>query len=857
MTELYARSSTSILVGRQKELAELRQLLWSTKQSTAQNDNRRVCVLLEGEAGIGKTRLAEEISRVAESDAWTVLWSRAQMQEANVPYWLWIKLLRTIIQEGLWFPPLQEPERAVFAPLVLLLPELADFFPVESASIVGSQRQMLPLLVEALLAVLASITVDAPLLLVLDDIHWVDTTSCELLSILVHRITSFPLLVIGTYRETELVRQERTLPLSALIAALQRDHHDSLVHLPRLDDTSIESLVSAISSLPEAQVLHIKHQAEGNPFYAEELARSSTASSLSTTLTAALESRLRVLSTACRHVLSHASVVGGTFDLSVLLALEADSSEETLFDLLDEALGAKILVEQGNASHISYHFWHPLLVSHLYERLSKTRRAKLHRHVAGAIQHVYRRQEEEWAAAIVYHLIAGGGEQREILHYALIAADRAYSLSAYAEATHHYRIARDAVEEVQHQLGNLRLEQHEDLWRSVAALSERLAECCAACGEFAEARRLYEDVLYQWTKKSAEAPQHDRDQAHMVALLWCEIGWTWYDEGDLEHARSCCDQGVQVLQEYSVEGGSALARLCFCQASSAWRAGDYSTARDTGYEALRLFEKALQQPQGREHKRVRSTRISRTLEGDPIDLGRVHALLGPFMRVVGQTDKALAHLNTALSIFEEYECSREIAHVCCNRADAYMQKKDYTLAKADLERSRALAERIGDIPLQAAVIGNLGIIATDTGHFAEAERHLQQSVKLAQHIHDTLFESMWLVYLADAYIEQQKFVDARTTVCRALLLGRLMRNTPCIGHALVIVGTLRATQALALSNTASLSAPGDESPSPIRLLKRARSALQHAFTYALEEEFKVKGERVLIQATHLLEQGSV
>ena len=850
MTEPYRRSSTSLFVGRDKELAALRQLLWSTEQSTMQKEDRITCVLVEGEAGIGKTRLAEELSRIASSRRWTVLWSRAQLQETNVSYWLWVKLLRTIVREGLWFPPLEQtPDHALIAPLVSLLPELADFFPTENVSISGSRSLVLPRLQEALLTVFASLCADAPVVLFLDDLHWVDSTSVEVLSSFVHRIAPFPLLIVGMYRETELVRQEKMLPLSALIAALQRDHHDSLVHLPRLDDTAIESLVSAISSLSEVQVQHIKSQAEGNPFYAEELARSSTASTLSTTLTAALETRLRVLSPACQHILSHASVIGGTFELSVLLALEDDSSEETIFDLLDEALKVKILVEMGNASHISYHFWHPLLVSHLYECLSKTRRSKLHRQVASALQHVYRRQEDEWAAAIVYHLVAGGGEPREILHYALIAADRAYALSAYSEAAHHYRIVLDAVEEEQHRQDDLRIEQHEALWLSVATLSERLAECCAVRGEFAEARRLYEDVLRQWSSTSSKT--YEPYQAQRVALLWCEIGWAWYDEGNLEHARFYCDQGVQVLQKHAVEDGPALARLCFCQASSAWRDGDYRTARIMGEQALQLFENALRQPQLHEQHRVRTTRISRTLDGDPIDLGRVHALLGPFLSTAGQIDAALFHLNAALSIFEEYECVREIAHACCNRADIYMKKQDYSLAKTDLERSRTLAERTGNIPLQAAVVGNLGIIATATGHFAEAEIHLQQSVQLAQQIHDALFESMWLVYLAEVYIQQQKFVEAMRTVGRALLLGRMARNKPCIGHALVIAGTLRVAQALFTSGDVS------RSPSSLRFLKRAQSSIQHAFVYPLEDEFKTKGERVLIQVVQLLEQGNV
>ena len=855
MTEPYGRSHQHPLVGRSNELSLLRQVLQSTEQSTVQNENRRTCVLLEGNAGIGKTRLAEEISRIAESQAWTVLWSRATPQERHTPYWLWVKVLRSILQEGLWFPPIEEAEAILFAPLVSLLPELTDFFPSPAPSRSDILRQEPSLLQAALLAVLSSLSTDTDtrVLLVLDDLHNADETSCAVLELLVHRIASLPLLIVGTYRGTELAQQQGISALHALIVSLQRDHSDSIMHLDRLNDEDISALVSMISALPEMQIQQVTKLAEGNPFFAEELVRSSLPT-FSTTLTSALEAHLHLLSAACQQLLQHASVLGETFDLSVLLALKTDVREETLFDLLDEALKAKILVEQGNASHISYRFWHSILTRHFYERLSKMRRAKLHRHVAGALQHVYAQQEDEWAAAIVHHLVAGGGEQREILRYALIAADRAYSLSAYSEAAHHYHLALDALEERQHRHDDFRIEQHEDLWLSEAALSERLAECCAVQGKFAEARRLYEEVLQQWIGKESETLQRDRYHTHMVALLWCEIAWTWYDEGELKYARSCCEQGMHVLQDHAIETGSALARLRFCLASVAWRDGEYAIARAAGYKALGLFENALRLTRTNADRHVRPTRTSRTLAGDPVDLGRVHALLGPFAKAVGQSSEALIHLHAALAIFEEHSCSREIAHVCCNLADVYMQGKEYTQAQTYLQRARLLAEHLGDVPLNAAIVGNLGIISLDEGRTVEAEKYLIQSVELAEQIHDALFVSIWLVYLADVHVAQGDFAAALRVVHRALILGRTMKNIPCIGHALVTLGSIRIAQAVALSSDSKPDTKSQlHSLGYIRLLKRARSTLHRALTYKeLEEDFRRKGEHAAAYVAQLL-----
>src|SRR5260370_42686446 len=118
-----------------------------------------------------------------------------------------------------------------------------------------------------------------------------------------------------------------------------------------------------------------------------------------------------------------------------------DAAEDALLDLLDEALQAGVLTEEGSGARIIYHFWHPLLASHLYDSLSAGRRASLHRRAAEVLREIYQGSEEEGAAAIVYHLVNGGAESSQIAYYAELAGGRAYGLSAYPEAERHYRLA--------------------------------------------------------------------------------------------------------------------------------------------------------------------------------------------------------------------------------------------------------------------------------------------------------------------------------------------------------------------------------------------------------------------------------
>ncbi len=158
----------------------------------------------------------------------------------------------------------------------------------------------------------------------------------------------------------------------------------------------------------------------------------------------ALDHRISKLSRSCQQLLSNAAVIGGSFEFTLIRAMEAyganQKDEDTILDLLDEALQAGVLAEEGRGTHIHYHFWHPLLVSHLYERLSASKRALLHRRVAEILQQLYARREEEGAATITYHLVEGGAEDERIAHFAELAGNSAYILSAYPDVERYYRL---------------------------------------------------------------------------------------------------------------------------------------------------------------------------------------------------------------------------------------------------------------------------------------------------------------------------------------------------------------------------------------------------------------------------------
>jgi tetratricopeptide (TPR) repeat protein len=205
-------------------------------------------------------------------------------------------------------------------------------------------------------------------------------------------------------------------------------------------------------------------------------------------------------------------------------------------------------------------------------------------------------------------------------------------------------------------------------------------------------------------------------------------------------------------------------------------------------------------------------------------------------------------MNAALAIYERHDRHREIAHVCCNIGNVYLKKSEYALAQTFLQRSLHLAERIGDIPLMSVVFHNLGELAASSGDLAKAETLCRRSLIVAEQVNDREYQSLWNADLA-SILQESKVEEAKVYVCRALKIGRAIHNTPCIGLALVVLGSVRIVQAKALEGCHSERSEesGLERTSP-RFLRSARLNLERALALeGLEAETRTRGHLGLAQ----------
>ena len=852
------RAHQSPLVGRESELEHLTELVKLTEQAakfrlTAQKrvaaatldpHRRPQCVLLMGDVGIGKTRLAEEMGREAKRRGWAVAWSRVYAQEGTIPYRLWIEVLRKAMVQGVWQRQEINKRPIVFQSLSNLLPELQEMITQVSYPTSLSPEQEQLRLWEAVKELLILISESTPLLIALDDLQWADSSSCELLAYLARRTHGYPIVIVATCRDMELPQDH---PLRPLLTDLRRENAIESLPLEPLSPDQIASLVTQVTQVSEPMVQRISTRAAGNPFFAEELARTLETTPtlpgkeqdpLPDTINAVLTLRMGRLSQDCQSLLKKAAVLGSSFEFQVISAMEESGNnydEDAVLELIEEGLKSGMLTEEGTGTRVTYSFWHPLLASHLYESLSAARRASQHRRAAEVFKKLYAGQEEQWAARITHHLVQGGADPKQIVHYAELAGNRAYSLSSYSDAEKYYRIVLE-------HLGSKTTD-----WQHLAYVLENLGECTKILGKYEEARHFYEQSLEVRRQKHAtNSPVDSLEDAQLQAILWSEIANTWFDRGELVQARQYIERGEQVLQDASILEGPAWASLKVRQGYIYWREGNYSESLQSANEALDLFAKILEKENRPAVNASHVTYIRRMLVGDPVDLGRTHILLSNVKTSEGRVMDGLQDLNKALAIFEQYDCTREIAIVSCNLGDRYLSTADYTQAQAALRRSFNVAERMGDVPLLAFVCANLGILDLRTANLVESEAELKKSIMYAKHMQDPILESWCSSYLANVLQEQGKLSEAKTVLQHALKIGRSTHVPSCISYALTVLGHLRLAQAKYAKVSQLNTLPLDKQN---LMLQRAKKTLQHALTFkGLEADTRTEDRLALAQA---------
>lgn len=450
-----ALAREDLCVGRGAELARLG-TLWDKAQ-----DGHRQAALIGGEPGIGKTTLAATFARQVHADGALVLYGRCD-EDVGAPFQPFAEALRALVAV---VPDDQiRALRHQASHLTRLLPELGERLPDVPPPVPTDGEAERYSLFEAVVALLSSVVADTPVVLVLDDLHWAGKPTLLLLRHILRAEAELRLLILATYRDTEV---DRSHAFAEVLADLRRDVDVERLALTGLDRAAVQELVAATAGQDlDARALElsdaIHRETSGNPFFVAEVLNHLAESGavyqgadgrwtsdfavedlgLPEGVRDVVGRRLSRLSAAANQAFAVGAVAGPQFDLRLLEAIPEAGEPHTVLDALDEGVAAGLLTEDRGI----YGFAHALVRQTLLEELSSTRRLRLHHRIAVALENVAPHD----VGALAFHFAEAAGADPEAAakacDYALAAARPARVRSAYEEAITHLERGLEAVE---------------------------------------------------------------------------------------------------------------------------------------------------------------------------------------------------------------------------------------------------------------------------------------------------------------------------------------------------------------------------------------------------------------------------
>ena len=653
------------LVGREPELDGLEAAYRATTGTGS-------FMAVEGEPGVGKTRLVEEFLAATRSEGARVLSVRCHEDERGLAFGVVAEAIREAVSTGEagW---LERVPTVWLNEAARVAPELAERVPG-----LGSPPSLLhapgarPRFLEGLAHVLsAPLQGSRPGILFVDDLQWIDESSLDVLAYLAARPRRWPVFLVAAWRSEEPSSRDRLQRLAS--RGMGRDR-PAPVRLSRLDEAAVAELVKA-SGADEAIAERLYGETEGLPVLVAEYLKAlgdggSEGWSLPAGAREVLVERVGRVSATAGQLLSAAAVLGREFGVDTLRAVSGRREEETVAGI-EELLARGLLVESDREG-VSYGFSHDKLRSVVYEGATLARRRLLHRRAAEVIG---RQRAGGASAALVAHHLLQAGEHAAAADAFRQAGDHARTLYANREALEHYETALG--------LGH----------PAVGGLHVAVGDLQTLEGNYGAALDSYEAAAAR--PEGAEPPVIE----HKIALVHQRRGEWDAADGYLESALgSLPDHGAEALR----------ARITVDRSLTAHRAGRSEDARVLGDEALRLARKT----------------------SDRRALAEAHNMLGILANSRGDTAGAARHLEQSLEVAQTLGEPAALVAALNNLALTRRRAGEADAARELLGKALKLCISQGDRHREAALHNNLADVMHALGDGEGSMSHLKKAVAI-------------------------------------------------------------------------------------------------------------------------------
>ncbi len=738
MEVMATRVASPEFIGRRRELETLRDVI--VKGATGDT----VVALVGGDAGMGKTRLVDEVEAFARDRGTLVLEGGCVSigSGEGLPFAPIVEALRrlpALVAAGEidGINDISELRTSETADLGRLLPELGAGSP--DPAVFDRPAWVQARIFEGLLALLRTLGEHRPVLLVVEDMHWSDSSTRDVLSFLARNAQGERLAVVGTYRTDELNRRH---PLRPWLSEMERVPRVVRIELGRFGRTELDGQITAIlGHRPTVALLDaIERRAEGNPFFAEELLASSSGHPddvLPPTLRDVLMARVTTLSEDAQRILGVAAVAGRSVEAD-LLAEVAGADDTVIESALREALAAQILAVDAHGRPDTYRFRHALLAEVVYDDLLPSERRRFHAAYAAALD-----------AAPIAPGAEGASQLATLAHHAAAAHENVRALRAWVAA------ARAAVRAHAFAEARQAYERAIELWDAVPA-DDRPTDADAAAlfyeGALASMTSGRNQQAVDLARAAVERLDPDVDLERWAAASE-RLSRVMWGSGQMDEALAILEETAGRL--HALERSAIRARVLATMAGSYMLRGDHPRAIDAA--TMAIAEARATDGQMSEGPALNTLGVSTALSGrcsdglpalrqsfelakasDDVDeMGRGYANLGSVLLICGAAEESLRVALDGVAWARTVGASRGFGRfLAANAVDAAVQLGRWDAAQ-DIVDEYLVGDPEGVNRLSTTVV--IGPLYARTGRFAEAERILEQGRELVAGLHEAQF----------------------------------------------------------------------------------------------------------------------
>lgn len=668
---------TPQLVGRHAELALLRQRLEAIRHGHGS------LILIKGEAGIGKTSLALALAHQARDQDTVVALGRCY--EGTAPaFGLWQEIMTELVA-------CQSLDQALLPP------------PFGEAPRVQTTLQLMQSMVNAVRSVViapdGSPTAFSGLVLILDDVHWADRDSLDLLELLTRRLESVPLLVVITYRSENVHRRH---PLYDLLPALQRDRPVESAELSRLDREDTVTIAEAMHGPCSQQLIDSLHaRSEGNPFFLVELLRdlgerrvlayaegvpavSTSGERLPSVLEQVIMGRVGRLGDDAEQLLQVAAVMGEAWDFEVIEAV-LGWQEERAVRALELALDAQVVVASRDGNE-RYRFSHGLIREVLYAGQVARRRKNAHARIANFLEE--KAPSNTGGVATLARHFSAAELWEQALRYSVEAGDSARDQHANRGALQFYELALEILPRVS-----------EVARERKVALYDRLGQARLLHNQLETARTAFEQMV-----QAAQAGGNR--EAEGQGLLWLSLV-----QSRLSQTKDACATGGAAIQVAKQAENVAML------AASHWNLGRLSIVSG---ELERVPAHLAE-----------AERLAR-LEGDRMVLGRCLMDQARLSNWTGEYQRAVQQAHEGLALAHAEYDSHFLAGLCWMLGIARGELGQYSQALDELQQGFAYAQEADDLHYPVKLGNTTGWLHSEIGDMEAAVWHDQQALETSR-----------------------------------------------------------------------------------------------------------------------------